>query len=226
MGNGLRRVDESWPPSLTRYRPGNPTALCVEVPGVKSTFVTAPSFASSSSVTSINHVLHSPSPPFLLLSSSLWNSSFYPIRFLAYTRAPIISRSPPYFPLSSSFPFYQFLSFFLGRPYKCYPRGRAYYPRSAFIGQKWNFADLCHLYCILSALIIFYRAWWYVKNDNFVSQYEYHRLINYIYLWYNVSHKHDTNFIKFPLRKGTENIKIKSSCFKISAIYNISHIYI
>lgn len=32
MGNGLRRVDESRPSSLTRYRPGNPTALCVEAP--------------------------------------------------------------------------------------------------------------------------------------------------------------------------------------------------
>lgn len=32
MGNGLRRVDESRPSSLTRYRPGNPMALCVEAP--------------------------------------------------------------------------------------------------------------------------------------------------------------------------------------------------
>lgn len=31
MGNGPRRVDESRPPSLTRYRPGNSTAPCVKV---------------------------------------------------------------------------------------------------------------------------------------------------------------------------------------------------
>jgi len=50
----------------------------------KSTFVTAPSFASSSSVTSINHVPRVPVP-----------SRNTPI--LAYTRDPSY-RSPPYFP--------------------------------------------------------------------------------------------------------------------------------
>lgn len=66
----------------------------------KSTFVTAPSFASSSSVTSINHVPRVPVPS--------WNT---PI--LAYTRDPSY-RSPPYFPPPPRvpFPFYQFLPFF------------------------------------------------------------------------------------------------------------------
>lgn len=119
MGNGPRRVDESRPPSLTRYRPGNSTALCVEVPWPKSTFVTAPSFASSSSVTSINHVPRLLHPRHPLSKPSLST------RFPAYTHEPVLSRRPPLFfhpvPISllSVSPF-----FFLVRSYTCHPRAR------------------------------------------------------------------------------------------------------
>jgi hypothetical protein len=75
----------------------------------KSTFVTAPSFASSSSVTSINHVPRVPVP-----------SRNTPI--LAYTRDPSY-RSPPYFPppprpisLLSVSPFFMFFFFFFYLP--------------------------------------------------------------------------------------------------------------
>lgn len=98
----------------------------------KSTFVTAPSFASSSSVTSINHVLRVPVP-----------SRNTPI--LAYTRDPSY-RSPPYFPppprpislLSVSPVFFFFFEPALIHATRKRARAfaHAYYLGSAFIGQK------------------------------------------------------------------------------------------
>lgn len=80
----------------------------------KSTFVTAPSFASSGSVTSINHVPLRPSPS----GQPLARSSLYLLFVLRFwpTHAIRSYRGPPYFPPPPPvlFHFHRFLFFFFG----------------------------------------------------------------------------------------------------------------
>lgn len=130
----------------------------------KSTFVTAPSFASSSSVTSINHVPRVPVP-----------SRNTPI--LAYTRDPSY-RSPPYFPPPPRvpFPFYQFLPFFLTRSYTRHPHARSRtLSRKCIHRTKMRFREPPYRFyatyaTFSSASIISRRAWRYFESVRSVKR--------------------------------------------------------
>jgi len=127
----------------------------------KSTFVTAPSFASSGSVTSINHVPHPrPLQPLDTLA------------ILAYTHcgACPIAAHPIFRHRPVLFPFYQFLPFFLLR--SCTRRPRAC-PLAHIIPEVHSSGKneilrttLLRPRRVSSALVIVRGAWIYVASTH------------------------------------------------------------
>jgi len=119
----------------------------------KSTFVTAPSFASSSSVTSINHVPRaSRFPP--------GTPRFWPTHATRPIAAHPIFRHRPI-----PFPFYQFLPFFLSAFIRATrKRALAHITPEVHLSDKneisWAIlSDLCYLRNFSSASIISRREW-------------------------------------------------------------------